>query len=420
MEKKKPFYGWVIVAACFILTMFPMVFVSNTFSYYQYPICNDLGISYVEFNVASLCSSIACMGFSFLLAGKMARGNMRLWMLVGGIITAGAILLQSFITAIWQLYITFFVANFALSTLTYIPINTLISSWFVHKKALATSVAFMGAGIGGMIFTPVVSNIISSYGWRTSFRVVAAVVLVTAFIVTAIVRKSPADMGQSPLTKEDGQTQSSAGNKSADSSYGIMKKDAVKTGAFWLFMVAAVCCGMLSAGIMTQVPTYLMETVGDYAVAMSIYNAVGILSKPVLGVMYDKLGLAKGVWVNALLGCCAMVLLLLVPSVATTALAAAVFLSFGTGVGTLAPPLIAGRLFGTKDYGAIYGLVNFGFMGGCMIGPMLSSTIRTISGSYISAWIVYVVIFVVMAVFAMVARKAGDSLREKASRTPTV
>lgn len=74
MEKRKPFYGWMIVDACFILTMFPMVFVSNTFSYYQYPICNDLGISYVEFNVSTLFSSFACMAFSFLLAGKMARG----------------------------------------------------------------------------------------------------------------------------------------------------------------------------------------------------------------------------------------------------------------------------------------------------------------------------------------------------------
>ena len=185
-----------------------------------------------------------------------------------------------------------------------------------------------------------------------------------------------------------------------------------------MFMVAAVCCGMLSAGIMTQVPTYLTESVGEYALAMSIYSAAGIISKPVLGIMYDKLGLTKGVWVNAVLGFASMIVLLLVPNTASLAVVAAVLLSFGTGVGTLAPPLIAGRLFGTKDYGAIYGLVNFGFMGGCMIGPMLSSAIRTISGSYITAWIVYIIIFAVMAIFSMVALKAGDALRAKASQTP--
>ena len=414
MEKKKGFYGWVIVAACFLLTMFPMVFVSNTFSYYQYPICSDLGISYVEFNTASLCSSIACMAFSFLLAGKMARGNMRLWMLVGGAVTAACILLQSFITDMWQLCITFFVANFAMSTLTYIPINTLISAWFVHKKALATSVAFMGAGIGGIVFTPLVSSLISNQGWRFSFRVTAAVVLVSTLVVTALVRRSPADMGQSPLTKEGGEQDAGAARPAAAS--GLTKKEAVKTNAFWLFMVAAVCCGLLSAGIMTQVPTYLTESVGDYTLAMSLYSAAGIVSKPILGTLYDKLGLKRGVWVNAVLGCGALVLLALVPGMPSIAFVSTILLAFGTGLGTLAPPLIAGRLFGTKDYGAIYGLVNFGFMGGCMIGPMLSSAIRTVTGSYFGAWATYVAVFLIMAVFSMLALRRGTAHVKAANR----
>ena len=186
----------------------------------------------------------------------------------------------------------------------------------------------------------------------------------------------------------------------------MMKWEAVRTSAFWLFMVAAVCCGFLSAGIMTQVPTYLTESVGDYAMAMSLYSAAGIVSKPILGILYDKLGLKNGVWVNAILGCVSLVVLALVPGMPSLALAATVLLAFGTGLGTLAPPLLAGRLFGNKDYGAIYGLVNFGFMGGCMVGPMLSSTIRTISGSYFGAWMAYVGIFLVMAVFSMLALRA--------------
>ena len=410
MEQKKPFYGWVIVAACFILTMFPMVFVSNAFSYYQYPICNDLGISYVEFSVSTLFSSIAGMAFSFLMAGRLARGNMRLWMAAGGAVTAGAILAQSFITAIWQLYITFFVANFALSALTYVPINILISNWFVHKKALATSIAFTGAGIGGMIFTPVISNLIANQGWRMSFRVTAAVVLVSSLLAALIVRGRPAEMGQNPLTQEGGQKES--GKSAKTGTFGIMKADAVKTKAFWIFMVSAVCCGLFSAGIMTQVPTYLMEVTGDFALAMSVFSAAGIISKPLLGMMYDKLGLKNGVWANALMGIASLVLLLLVPSIPAMALVSAVLLSFGTGAGTLAPPLIAGQVFGNKDYGAIYGLVNFGFMGGCVIGPMISSAIRTVSGSYAVAWFVYIAIFAVMALFSAMALKAGNELRE--------
>lgn len=413
MEKKRPFYGWVVVAACFILTMFPMVFVSNTFSYYQYPICNELGASYVEFNVASVCSTIASMAFSFLLAGRLAKGNMRRWILVGGIVVAAAVFAQSFVTAMWQLDVIFFVTNFALSTLTYIPINTLISNWFVEKKALATSIAFVGSNIGGMIFTPVISSLIEQQGWRFAFQVSAAVVLVSVIVVSLLVRKAPAEMGQEALGKGSG---AAAKQASAGDAYGLTKAEAMKTGAFWLLVATVLCCGMLSAGIMTQVPTYLIENEVNYALVMSVYSAVSILAKPVMGVLYDKMGLTKGIVLNALLGAAALVLLFLTPSNGSFAILSVSVLSFGLAVGTLAPPLIVGRLFGSKDYGAIYGMANIGFMAGCMIGPMLSSGIRTATGSYGAAWITYIVIFIILAVFTKLAMNAGNALREKAAR----
>ena len=413
MEKKKAFYGWVVVAACFILTMFPMVFVSNTFSYYQYPICGELGVSYVEFNVASVCSTVASMAFSFLLAGRLARGNMRRWILVGGIVVSASVFAQSLVTSMWQLDVVFFLTNFALSTLTYIPINTLISNWFVEKKALATSIAFVGSNIGGVIFTPVVSRLIEQQGWRFSFQVSAVVVLVSVIVVSILVRKSPAEMGQEALGKNGGDA---AAKTASGDAYGLTKAEAMKTGAFWLLIATVLCCGMLSAGIMTQVPTYLIENAVDYALVMSVYSGVSILAKPVMGVLYDKIGLFKGIMLNALLGAAALGLLILAPGSGSFAVVSVSVLSFGLAVGTLAPPLIVGRLFGSKDYGAIYGMVNIGFMAGCMIGPMLSSAIRTVTGSYGAAWIAYIVIFAVLAVFTKLALNAGSALQEKVAR----
>lgn len=411
MGKTKPFYGWVVVAACFLLTMFPMVFVSNSFSYYQYPICTELGITYAEFNVANICSTIAAMAFSFLLAAKMARGNMRGWILGGGVCVAAALVAQSFITQMWQLDATFFVANFALSTLTYIPINTLISNWFVEKRSLAISIAYVGSGVGGMVFTPVISTIISTWGWRMSFRVSALVVLVSVVVVAALVCKSPADMGQAPLMPAEKGAGEGEGAAPASEEFGVTKAEALRTGAFWLLIVAVVLCGAVTAGVMTQVPTYLTENAVDYALAMSVYSAAAIVAKPVLGVVYDKLGLFRGMLVNAVLGGVGLALLLMAPSMASLALAASVLLSFGCSVGTLIPPLLTGRLFGQKDYGAIYGLANVGFMAGCMAGPLLSSGIRTLTGSYGAAWVSYIAILAALVLLTAVALRAGDKLR---------
>lgn len=213
-QKKKFFYGWVIVACLFLIAMLPMVFCSTFFSYYQMPICETFGCTYAEFSASNIASTVAGMLFSLTLAGKLGKGNTRLFMLIGGIVSAAALYAQSYITAIWQLYITFFIANFALSAITYVPINFLISQWFVDKKALVTSIIFTGSGVGGMLFSGVEANLIAQQGWRMGFRVTAIIILVTMVIVFLLVRKSPADMGLEPYrsakTKEPAKNEPAA------------------------------------------------------------------------------------------------------------------------------------------------------------------------------------------------------------------
>ena len=163
-KKRKLFYGWLVVACLFLIAMFPMVFLSNFYSYYQVPICTEFGTSYVEFNVSNIASTVAGMCFSLFAASKITKGNTRVFMFVGGVVAALAILAQSYITSLWQLYVTFFVANFAFSAMTYVPINFIISRWFVDKKALVTSIVFTGSGLGGMLFSGLAAGIIADMG----------------------------------------------------------------------------------------------------------------------------------------------------------------------------------------------------------------------------------------------------------------
>lgn len=260
----KFFYGWVVVITLFLVTMLPMVFISNFYSYYQVPICTEFGSSYVEFNISNIASTVAGMAFSLFVAGFVTKGNTRLWMFIGGATAALAMLAQSYITSLWQLYITFFITNFALSSMTYVPINYIISRWFVDKKALVTSIVFTGSGLGGVLFSGLASGIIEDMGWRAGFRVTAAIVFGTALLVLLLVRKAPEDMGLEPYRKA-GAAESAAKSAAASGWAGLSRGEAVKTGAFWLYALCLVCCGIVAAGVATQIPTYLIENGIDYA-----------------------------------------------------------------------------------------------------------------------------------------------------------
>ena len=90
--KKKFFYGWVVVACLFFIAMFPLVFYSNFYSYYQVPVSKDLGISFTQFSASNMASTIAGMLFGLTMATRITKGKLRIFMAVGSLIGAAAFL----------------------------------------------------------------------------------------------------------------------------------------------------------------------------------------------------------------------------------------------------------------------------------------------------------------------------------------
>ena len=413
-KKSKFFYGWIIIACLFAIAMFPMVFYSTFFSYFQVPVSAEFGCSYAEFSVANVMSTVASILFSLTLASKLGRGNTRLFMLIGGLIGAAALYAQSCITAIWQLYITFFIVNFALSAITYIPINILISNWFEDKKGLVTSVVFAGSGLGGMLFSGWMAGIIANQGWRAGWQVTALIVAVTVIVVFIFIRKTPQEMGLKPYKTEKTAAQAEVEAAAAAPTggwAGLSKGEAFKTTAFWFYALCLVCCGIVAAGVFTQVPTYLVENSVDYAAVMAVFSGVSIVGTVVTGPIIDKLGISKGSVVTCCIASIALVCLIFVTKLgASAAYAAMIIIPFGAAITSLAPPLLTGSIFGYKDYGGIYGIGNSCFMVGCMIGPMLSSGLRDATGSYFPAWIAMIVAYAVLALGAVLAMKTGKKI----------
>lgn len=416
MEKRKSYYCWVIVGALFLVAALPMVFISTFYSYYQVPICSEFGCSYAQFNISNIASTVAGILFSLAFASKVGAGNTRLFMLLGGIVAAVALYLQSCIAAVWQLYVTFFIINFAFSSMTYVPINLIISNWFVDRKGFATSIVFAGSGVGGMLFSGLAASMIENSGWRFGFQVTAIITAVTAIVVFLIIRKTPQEMGLEPYRKGDSEANVQETQHSDDATnswVGLTKSQAVKTGAFWLYVICLVCCGIVAAGVFTQVPTFLIENNVDYASVMAVFSGVTIVGTIVIGPVLDKLGLKLGCAVTCIIACIALVCLILVPRFgATAAYASVIIIPFGAGITSLAPPLLTGSLFGYKDYSGIYGLGNAFFMVGCMIGPMLSSGLRDSLGSYIPAWIAMIAAYLILAFTAALSTISAKKLRK--------
>ncbi len=410
VNNKKLHYSWVIVISCFIITMFIQL-QTNTWSYFQLPVTTELGISYVQFSISSMLATVANMVFGIVLASRIAKGNLRMYMLGGGIIAAVLWFLQGYATQIWQIYLTYSLLSFALAAVLYIPINILMTNWFIDKKAMALSLAILGSSIGQMIFSPVIAGFIETNGWRPLSRVYGIVTLVAIFVVFLLVRKSPADKGLEPYrSNKNSSDQAAAAQKQMW--MGLTKKEAVKTGTFWLFAFVVVCVGIIAAGIITQIPTFLGENQISYAVPMVVYSLCVILGKVTIGPLFDKLGVFGGIVICMVMIICSLVAMFFVSASIVWAYVSMALFGLGCIAGALVPPLMVSNLFGVKEYGGIYGFANFFFYGGCMIGSILTAGIRTATGSYNAAWIVCTAICAVIIVFSGICIKLSKKLKE--------
>lgn len=412
-EKKKLFYGWIIVGCLFLITALPMVFQSNFFSYYQVPVSQDLGVDYVKFSTTNVFNTIAGMVFGIFLAGRVCAGRVRLAMVIGAVGVAVSCFVQSFVSQIWQFWCLGFVINIFMNCFTYTPINFIISRWFIDKKGLATSIVFAGGGVGGAVFSKPFATMLATHGWRYCYRFTGVLALVVVLFVALVIRKDPSEKGLQPLHKIDSDEAGGA-DAQAQMLVGLTKSEALKTVSFYFYAAAVVMIGMTAAGIMTHVPTFLIEAELDYASIMAIYSVGAIFAQLVVGTFYDKVGMTVGLAGNAAIGIIGLILLSLIHTLGSAIpFIAMLCLALGGCVASLGTPMLTGKCFGNKDFGAIYGLGNTLFMAGCMIGPMLSAAIREGTGNYITAWIIYMCIYAGIFVFGALALKKSPLSNKK-------
>lgn len=409
MPKQGSRYAWFVLFLLVLISAIPMVLFSNTFSYYQAPVSEALGCTYLEFNLAATAGVLCNIIFGILLATKISEGKTRYFMLAGGVIAGACFILMGQASNIWMIVALYALGNFCFCAVSFIPCNVLISAWFVDKRATATSIWMAGMGLGATLLTPVVSGLIAN-DWRNSLMISGIVIAAVPFVTSWFLKK-PEEMDREPLMPKGGSSTHDVADTTSSAWQGLTKSQAMRTGAFFVYLLVCICCGVVSAGVSTQMPAFFVDNGVDYTsrmMAFQLFYTVGFL---VLGVLIDKLGIKVSTVLAGGLMIVALVCMIVAPHSDISGYVTAITFALGSGIAVMAPPLLTSTTFGVKEYGGIYGLGNSAYMAGAMVGPLLSSGIRTVMGSYSPAWIAFVGISIVLIVGVFLTVAMGVKLR---------
>jgi MFS family permease len=172
-------------------------------------------------------------------------------MTAGGVALGLALWADSYIASPWQLYLFFGVFTaIAVAAAGWIPAIVQVQRDFQDKLGLAIGIVSAGVGVGMLLVVPLTQLLIDAYGWRTAFRVLAAVCVLwivpssLALLRLPRARRSapPPDAGPRPAARSLAFAPSAA-----------TLAEAVRGMPFWL-MLAAFFFGF-SGGFSFSLPT---------------------------------------------------------------------------------------------------------------------------------------------------------------------
>ncbi len=398
------FYGWVVVASVFF-ALAVTYGVYYSFSVFYVALLEAFGWSRGSTaGVFSLFVLVISVGGAASGALIDRFGPSRV-VPTGGILLGLGLIATSRISELWEFYLYFGVfAGLGIALAGWVPAVTLVNRWFSAKRGRAMGIASAGIGLGTVAFVPFSQYLISGFGWREAFLVLAGLALVGIAPQAALLMMGrPEELG----LKVDGGTEAatSGGPQKPTPARQLQAVDqkwaaypwsvgsAVRTARFW-FLWACFIFGVLTNQMLWVHQTaYLVDSGYDRMLAASIVGLAGLVSMPgkvMWGVAADRWGREQAYSLGVVTMVVAIGLLVLAGIAPGLWLALMFAVAFAVGYAVAAPvtPSAAADLFGGRNFGAIFGVLALANGLGGAFGAWLAGHIFDVTASYVGAFAV--------------------------------
>ena len=352
---------------------------------------------------------------SFVGGRLQDRRGPRVVALTGGIIYSVGVILASFATnkdMFWLLVLGYgVIGGFGLGMVYIVPI-AMLQKWFPDKPGLITGLAVAGFGFGAVITAPVGQALIDNTPSQpTKAFLWLGIAYLIALLIgpTSSANPPPATGATAPATPDPSPAPAAA--STADPVSGepdFETNEALRTPQWYLLtliLTMSVTAGIsliaVAAGSATDIAGYSKTAAASLVGILAVFNGGGRILWGWLSDLVGKMPAFLGI-----LGIQA-VCLLLIPHASNTALfailAALIYTCYGGAFGTM--PSTAGRFFGVRNVGAIYGLMLVGWSIGGIIGPLLIASLIGDTKSYTKGFTVIGIITIVAMVIPLITRK---------------
>ncbi|HEY1246708.1 MAG TPA: MFS transporter [Hyphomicrobiaceae bacterium] len=355
-----PFHGWRVVSAAFILAVFgwglgfygPPVYLHAVRDATGWPLALVSTAVTVHFLIGAIgVAGLPALHRRFGVTAITKAGALALGLGVYGWAVA---------TQPWQLFAALVLSGVGWAATGAAAINAIVSPWFVRRRPAALAMAYNGASVGGIVFSPLWVAAIGVLGFPAAAAAIGAVMALTVWVLADLLfARGPQQMGQAP----DGDAWRRP-HVLADGAAGPTPPSAAQ---LWrnpriLTLAAAMALGLFAQiGLIAHLFSLLVPAFGTQlaGVAMGAATAAAIAGRTLVGALMpagaDRRLVAATSYAVQIAGSIAFIL---AAGTSMPLLIAGVVL-FGAGIGnaTSLPPLIAQVEFAEEDVPRVVALI---------------------------------------------------------------
>jgi MFS family permease len=263
-----------------------------------------------------------------------------------------------------------------------VPMQSLISKWFTHKRTTALSIAYSGQGIGVMVLAPTSQFMIEAFGWQGAYSFVSYGFIVMLVLVLLLPWRRIAKGVHVASTKNQ-KTSIEAPRSSTE----ISLREAIYRAEFWGFFTIFGASAISIFSVSLQLVAYLVEqriSIVQAAFAFGCMGMLTILGITVTGILserYPRHLIASISYGLTLIGILALAALQFYFSWALLVL---FIVTFGFSAGARGPIVTAqmAEMFAGRGLASIFGATNVGQGCGAALGAFMAGYLFDLTGGY--------------------------------------
>ena len=369
------YYKWIIVGIFFLYCGIGWGGTQASNGVYFNPIADDLNLSRTSMSTAF--AILLAIGFSgSVLWGKLADSWSIRWVLaISGTLFSTGFFLASFSESLIQFIIYFSVIGGLGLSGTFSPLTGTTMRWFPpRQRGFAFGLSIAGVGVGTALMPSLADHLIHTEGWRYTFRIFGAIMLMLALLATLLAKEPP--IRERKSTPEQ--------RLPTHDDLSLPLSSIVKSQGFWLiFGMNMTTLTILQLCLVHLVPRAIDSGIDPSMAArlIAILGLASILGKTGGGYLTYQFS-AKSVYITGLI---IIMTVLMVINLGDMLWLYILFATcFGIGYGACIPQstVMSAQFFGIEHMSTVAGALSQANMIGGIVGPLMAGILFDTTGSY--------------------------------------